>query len=78
MVSRKNNGKSRTVPSEKRGRNPVYTSNHNIRQEFHLKIKHVLGGIWFLSLLAAFQVFSIPATAGLSGGAAITLHEEEI
>ena len=66
---------------------------------FHLKLKLVLGGLSLLSLLAAFEVFSIPAAngiidlfqfskfiagvvwfsiAGLSGGAAVILHEEEI
>ena len=28
---------------------------------FHIKLKHVLGGVSLLSLLAAFEVFSIPA-----------------
>ena len=32
---------------------------------FHLKLKHVLGGLSFLSLLAAFEVFSIPAASGI-------------
>lgn len=32
---------------------------------FHLKLKHVLGGISLLSLLAAFEVFSIPAASGI-------------
>ncbi len=30
-------------------------------QAFHLKLKHVLAGVTFVSLLAAFEVFSIPA-----------------
>ncbi len=32
---------------------------------FHLKLKHVLGGISLLSLLAAFEIFSIPAANGI-------------
>ena len=32
---------------------------------FHLKLKHVLGGVSLLSLLAAFEVFSIPAASGI-------------
>ena len=32
---------------------------------FHLKLKHVLGGLSLLSLLAAFEVFSIPAASGI-------------
>ncbi len=31
---------------------------------FHVKLKHVLGSLSLLSLLAAFEVFSIPATNG--------------
>ena len=34
-------------------------------RSFHIKLKHVLGGISLLSLLAAFEVFSIPAANGL-------------
>jgi len=30
-------------------------------QPFHLKLKHLLAGVSFLSLFAAFEVFSIPA-----------------
>lgn len=32
---------------------------------FHIKLKHVLGGVSLLSLLAAFEVFSIPAANGI-------------
>ena len=34
-------------------------------RSFHIKLKHVLGGISLLSLLATFEVFSIPAANGL-------------
>jgi hypothetical protein len=34
-------------------------------RSFHIKLKHVLGGISLLSLLAAFEVFSIPAASGI-------------
>ena len=32
---------------------------------FHIKLKHVLGSVSLLSLLAAFEVFSIPAANGI-------------
>ena len=32
---------------------------------FHIKLKHVLGGVSLLSLLAAFEVFCIPAVNGI-------------
>ena len=32
---------------------------------FHIKLKHVLGAVSLLSLLAAFEVFSIPAGSGI-------------
>ena len=38
---------------------------HEARERFHLKLKHVLGGVSLLSLLAAFEVFSIPAASGI-------------
>ncbi len=38
---------------------------NNVREKFHLKLKHVLGGVSLLSLLAAFEVFSIPAASGI-------------
>ncbi len=34
-------------------------------RSFHIKLKHVLGGVSLLSLLAAFEVFSIPASNGI-------------
>ncbi|MCL4320884.1 MAG: hypothetical protein M1427_06550 [Candidatus Thermoplasmatota archaeon] len=34
-------------------------------RSFHLQLKHVLGGVSLLSLLAAFVVFSIPASNGI-------------
>ena len=44
------------------------TYNVNLRKvdnDFHLKLKQLLGGISLLSLLAAFEVFSIPAANGI-------------
>ena len=38
---------------------------HQANQAFHLKLKHLLGGVSLLSLLAAFEVFSIPAGSGI-------------
>ena len=34
-------------------------------KSFQVKLKHVLGGVSLLSLLAAFEVFSIPAANGI-------------
>lgn len=34
-------------------------------EPFRLKLKHVLGGVSFVSLLAAFEVLSIPAANGI-------------
>ena len=36
-----------------------------IDDRFHLKLKHILGGVSLISLLAAFEVFSIPAANGI-------------
>ena len=84
---------------ERRVRGYMKGNLNSTNRSFHLKLKHVLGGLSLLSLLAAFEVFSIPAAngiidlfqfskfiagvvwfsiAGLSGGAAVILHEEEI
>ncbi|MGP6220967.1 hypothetical protein [Caldiplasma sukawensis] len=37
----------------------------NMTASFHLRLKHILGDVSLLSLLAAFEVFSIPAASGL-------------
>ena len=36
-----------------------------VAEPFRLKLKHVLGGVSFVSLLAAFEVLSIPAANGI-------------
>ena len=38
---------------------------NKVDSSFHIKLKHVLGGVSLLSLLAAFEVFSIPAANGI-------------
>ena len=38
---------------------------NKVDSSFHIKLKHVLGGVSLLSLLAAFEVFSIPAGNGI-------------
>ncbi len=38
---------------------------NKVDSSFHIKLKHVLGGVSLLSLLAAFEVFSIPAGSGI-------------
>ena len=45
------------------GYNKAWKGKKTIRpvQSFHLKLKHLLAGVSFLSLFAAFEVFSIPA-----------------
>ncbi len=40
-------------------------SMNRVSYGFHVKLKHVLGGVSLLSLLAAFEVFSIPAANGI-------------
>ena len=60
----RNTMKRQTPPSRKR----VNVSSGNLRKAdniFHLKLKQLLGGISLLSLLAAFEVFSIPAANGI-------------
>ena len=59
--SRKGNGQyRRSSSSSKKGQN-----RRGISYNFHIKLKHVLGGVSLLSLLAAFEVFSIPAANGI-------------
>ena len=53
-------GKGSNKKGSINGRGAKYISNN-----FHIEIKHVLGGISLLSLLAAFEVFSIPAANGI-------------
>ena len=38
---------------------------NKVDSSFHIKLKHALGGVSLLSLLAAFEVFSIPAANGI-------------
>ena len=38
---------------------------NKVDSSFHIKLKHILGGVSLLSLLAAFEVFSIPAANGI-------------
>ena len=47
------------------GRNKSLQTSKRINKSFHIKLKHVFGGISLLSLLAAFEVFSIPAASGI-------------
>ena len=78
MTTKKNNGnksgksnkqstakKSGISPEEKRIREYTTQKYRKANQSFHLKLKHVLGGVSLLSLLAAFEVFSIPAGNGI-------------
>ncbi len=60
----------RVAISEKNGSRFSQVCLRNINQlradrSFHIKLKHVLGGISLLSLLASFEVFSIPAGSGI-------------
>ena len=60
---KKGNGKA--IGSQKSTTKTAKAPFMRTREEFHLKLKHVLGGISFLSVLAAFEVFSIPASNGI-------------
>ena len=70
MVSKKNNNSAKSRRA-KTGmstgkRNGIRRSyNTRIAEPFRIKLKHVLAGITFLGLLAAFEVFSIPASNGI-------------
>ena len=62
------NKKSKEVSAPR----PNFTNSGNARYQFrkiddsfHLKLKHILGGVSLISLLAAFEVFSIPAANGI-------------
>ncbi len=52
-------------PAEGRVREWAASGYHGTKKRFHLGLKHVLGGVSLLSLLAAFEVFSIPAGSGI-------------
>lgn len=70
MVSKKSNNtqkNSKAKPGTSTGkRNGIRRSYETrIAEPFRLKLKHVLAGFTFLSLLAAFEVFSIPASNGI-------------
>ena len=41
--------------------NKILQTSRRIDKSFHLNLKHVLGGLSLLSLLAAFEVISRPA-----------------
>ena len=60
------NSPKRSFPSgERRVREYVHGNFGRADSTFHLKLKHVLGGVSLLSLLAAFEVFSIPTGSGI-------------
>lgn len=59
--SRKGNGQYRRSSSSSKKRQ----NRRGISYNFHIEVKHVLGGVSLLSLLAAFEVFSIPAANGI-------------
>jgi hypothetical protein len=68
MSTRKNGNGSRrsnSSPSRRKTDHKINTDFRSSRQGFHLKLKHFLGGVSLLSLLAAFEVFSIPAANGI-------------
>ena len=66
MSARRSNSRKGNVPyrrsssSSRKGQN-----RRGISYNFHVRLKHVLGGISLLSLLAAFEIFSIPAANGI-------------
>lgn len=69
MTGKKRNQKSSKSAVHKgsnrsTGNKSLQTS-RRIDKSFHIKLKHVLGGVSLLSLLAAFEVFSIPASNGI-------------
>ena len=58
-------GRSKPSPAERRIQQMIASDYHRAGEKFHLKLKHILGGVSLLSLLAAFEVFSIPAGSGI-------------
>ena len=69
MPGNKNNKRPSGKKPAPRGKSSVkqYASRklNKAESSFHIKLKHVLGGVSLLSLLAAFEVFSIPASNGI-------------
>ena len=70
MVSKKSNNSAKNS----RAKTGMSTAKRNgirrsyeirIAEPFRIKLKHVLSGVTFVSLLAAFEVFSIPASNGI-------------
>ena len=59
------NGKAKPGASTKTGNGIRRSYNTRIAEPFRIKLKHVLSGVTFVSLLAAFEVFSIPASNGI-------------
>ena len=70
MMTGKPRNKKSSKPANQKGSNKStenksrHTSS-NIGKSFHINLKHVFGGVSLLSLLAAFEVFSIPAANGM-------------
>ena len=60
--SKSNSNVNKTAQMKKK---PPGAFHRKVVEPFRLKLKHVLGGVSFLSLLAAFEVFSIPAASGI-------------
>ena len=78
MTSNRKNGNKSKGPVKNRkaklapGTKPNFKNTGNLRypfrqidNKFHLELKHILGGVSLISLLAAFEVFSIPAANGI-------------
>ena len=63
-AKRSGGGKRRGSNSNKKG-SKKGRGNKSVSYNFHIEVKHVLGGVSLLSLLAAFEVFSIPAANGI-------------
>lgn len=59
----KTSGKKGIACWGKEGEAYVYDNLRRTDQVFHLKLKHVLGGVSLLSPLAVFEVFSILAAS---------------
>ena len=66
MMTGKPRNKKSSKPANQKGsnrstENKSRQKSSGIGKSFHIKLKHVLGGISLISLLASFEVFSIPA-----------------
>jgi hypothetical protein len=60
-VKSKGKGKGAHTSTEKKNNGRI----HGATKRFHLKLKHLLAGVSFISLFTAFEVMSVPVASGM-------------